>query len=51
VETTIAKARDGGRSRDARRAVLSDGWLTAVRDPVGERAVDIVVLPTAGRAA
>ena len=29
----------------ADHAVLSDGWLAAVRDLVGERAVDIVVDP------
>jgi NADPH2:quinone reductase len=32
----------------AHHAVLSDGWLAAVRDLVGERAVDIVVDPVGG---
>jgi NADPH:quinone reductase len=32
----------------AHHAVLSDGWLTAVRDIVGERAVDIVIDPVGG---
>jgi NADPH:quinone reductase len=32
----------------AHRAVLSDGWLAAVRDLVGERAVDIVLDPVGG---
>lgn len=32
----------------AHHAVLSDGWLAAARDLVGERAVDIVVDPVGG---
>ena len=32
----------------ARHAVLSGGWLAAVRDLVGERAVDIVIDPVGG---
>jgi NADPH2:quinone reductase len=32
----------------AHHAVLSDGWLAAVRDIVGERAVDIVMDPVGG---
>jgi NADPH2:quinone reductase len=32
----------------ADHAVLSDGWLAAVRDLLGERAVDIVVDPVGG---
>ena len=32
----------------ARHAVLSDGWLAAVRDLAGERAVDIVIDPVGG---
>ena len=32
----------------ARHAVLSGGWLTAVRDLIGERAVDIVLDPVGG---
>jgi NADPH2:quinone reductase len=32
----------------ARHAVLSGGWLDAVRDLVGERAVDIVIDPVGG---
>ncbi len=32
----------------AHHAVLSDGWLAAVRDLAGERAVDIVVDPVGG---
>ena len=32
----------------AHHAVLSDGWLAAVRDLVGERAVDLVVDPVGG---
>jgi len=32
----------------ANHAVLSDGWLSAVRDIVGERAVDIVIDPVGG---
>ena len=32
----------------AHHAVLSDGWLAAVRDLIGERAVDIVVDPVGG---
>ncbi|HYB17485.1 MAG TPA: NADPH:quinone oxidoreductase family protein [Streptosporangiaceae bacterium] len=32
----------------AHHAVLSDGWLAAVRDIVGERAVDIVIDPVGG---
>jgi NADPH:quinone reductase len=32
----------------AHHAVLSDGWLPAVRDIVGERAVDIVIDPVGG---
>jgi NADPH:quinone reductase len=35
----------------ADHAVLSDGWLTAVRDLVGERAVDIVLDPVGSMAA
>jgi NADPH2:quinone reductase len=47
---TIAVAGDEARREFALRcgadhAVLSDGWLAAVRDLVGERAVDIVVDP------
>ena len=47
---TIAVAGDSAKREFARRcgadhAVLSDGWLTAVRDLLGERAVDIVVDP------
>jgi NADPH:quinone reductase len=34
----------------ADHAVLSDGWLTAVRDLVGERAVDIVLDPVGSMA-
>jgi NADPH2:quinone reductase len=50
---TIAVTSDGGK-RDfalrcgAHHAVLSDGWLDAVRDLVGERAVDIVFDPVGG---
>ena len=32
----------------AHHAVLSDGWLAAVRDLIGDRAVDIVVTRSAG---
>lgn len=32
----------------ARHAVLSGGWLTSVRDLIGERAVDIVLDPVGG---
>jgi NADPH:quinone reductase len=32
----------------AHHAVLSDGWLAAVRDLIGDRAVDIVVDPVGG---
>jgi NADPH2:quinone reductase len=32
----------------AHHAVLSDGWLAAVRDLTGERAVDIVLDPVGG---
>ena len=32
----------------AHHAVLSDGWLAAVRDLIGERAVDIVLDPVGG---
>ena len=32
----------------AHHAVLSDGWLAAVRDLIGERAVDIVIDPVGG---
>jgi NADPH2:quinone reductase len=32
----------------ADHAVLSDGWLAAVRDVIGDRAVDIVVDPVGG---
>ena len=32
----------------ADHAVLSDGWLAAVRDLIGERAVDIVIDPVGG---
>jgi NADPH:quinone reductase len=32
----------------AQHAVLADGWLAAVRDLVGERAVDVVVDPVGG---
>jgi NADPH2:quinone reductase len=32
----------------AHHAVLSDGWLAAVRDIVGDRAVDIVIDPVGG---
>ena len=32
----------------AQHAVLSDGWLAAVRDLIGDRAVDIVVDPVGG---
>jgi NADPH2:quinone reductase len=32
----------------AHHVVLSDGWLSAVRDNVGERAVDIVIDPVGG---
>jgi NADPH:quinone reductase len=32
----------------AHHAVLSGGWLTAVRDLIGEQAVDIVVDPVGG---
>jgi NADPH:quinone reductase len=32
----------------AHHAVLSDGWLTAVRDLIGERAVDIILDPVGG---
>jgi len=32
----------------AHYAVLSDGWLAAVRDIVGERAVDIIIDPVGG---
>src|SRR6476659_6222434 len=47
---TIAVAGDEAKREFARRcgadhAVLGDGWLAAVRDLVGERAVDIVVDP------
>ena len=47
---TIAVAGDEAKKEFASRcgadhAVLSDGWLAAVRDLVGERAVDIVVDP------
>ena len=47
---TIAVAGDSAKREFALRcgadhAVLSDGWLAAVRDLVGERAVDIVVDP------
>jgi NADPH:quinone reductase len=47
---TIAVAGDDAKREFALRcgadhAVLSDGWLAAVRDLVGERAVDIVVDP------
>ena len=47
---TIAVAGDEAKREFAMRcgadhAVLSDGWLAAVRDLVGERAVDIVVDP------
>jgi NADPH2:quinone reductase len=47
---TIAVAGDEAKREFALRcgadhAVLSDGWLAAVRDLVGERAVDIVVDP------
>ena len=34
--------------RGAHHAVLSGGWLAAVRDLIGERAVDIVVDPVGG---
>jgi NADPH2:quinone reductase len=50
---TIAVTSDG-RKRDfamrcgAHHAVLSDGWLDAVRAVVGDRAVDIVVDPVGG---
>lgn len=50
---TIAVTSDGAK-RDfalrcgAHHAVLSDGWLDAVRELVGERAVDIVVDPVGG---
>jgi len=47
---TVAVAGDEAKKEFALRcgadhAVLSDGWLAAVRDLVGERAVDIVVDP------
>jgi NADPH2:quinone reductase len=47
---TVAVASDEAKKAFALRcgadhAVLSDGWLAAVRDLVGERAVDIVVDP------
>ena len=50
---TIAVAGDEAKREFAVRcganhAVLSDGWLAAVRDLVGERAVDIVVDPVGG---
>ena len=32
----------------AHHAILSDGWLAAVRDLIGERAVDIVLDPVSG---
>ena len=32
----------------AHHAILSDGWLAAVRDLIGERAVDIVLNPVSG---
>jgi NADPH2:quinone reductase len=50
---TVAVAGDEAKMEFALRsgadhAVLSDGWLTAVRDLVGERAVDIVLDPVGG---
>jgi len=47
---TVAVVSDEAKSEFASRCgadhtVLSDGWLTAVRDLLGERAVDIVVDP------
>ncbi len=50
---TIAVVGDGAKQAFVRRcgaqhAVLSEGWLAAVRDLVGERAVDIVVDPVGG---
>ena len=40
--------RSFARNCGADHAVLSDGWLAAVRDLAGERAVDIVVDPVGG---
>ena len=52
---TVAVVGRGGRSEDfalaVRRApqpILSGGWLTTVRDLIGERAVDIVLDPVGG---
>jgi NADPH2:quinone reductase len=50
---TVAVASDEAKREFALRcgahhAVLSDGWLAAVRDLVGDRAVDIVVDPVGG---
>ncbi len=50
---TVAVAGDAAKGEFALRcgadhAVLSDGWLAAVRDLVGDRAVDIVVDPVGG---
>ena len=50
---TVAVAGDEAKRKfalrcGAHRAVLSHGWLAAVRDLLGERAVDIVVDPVGG---
>ena len=50
---TIAVAGDEAKKEfalgcGAHHAVLSDGWLAAVRDLAGERAIDIVVDPVGG---
>jgi NADPH:quinone reductase len=50
---TVAVVSDGAKREWALRygadhAVLSDGWLAAVRDLLGERAVDVVLDPVGG---
>lgn len=46
--TSEDSKRDFALRAGAHHAVLSDSWLAAVRDLVGERAVDIVVDPVGG---
>lgn len=46
--TSDDSKRDFALHAGAHHAVLRDGWLAAVRDLVGERAVDIVVDPVGG---